>query len=141
MFKLMQKFWNSDTEMIQGSDGKSYMVKKDYKKLVQRAERGNEEAQFAIVRLYNSDQGYVPDDLFKWTKHLADIKKQEELLIQLAELYVNGIGTAKNPSKALNCYELAYNMAAAKCSNPPTPEQREHLLSIRMLIKEVRKSI
>ncbi len=141
MFRLMQKFWNSDKEMLQDSDGKTYMVRKDYKQFVQRAERGNEQAQFEIVKLYNSDAGYVPEDLFKWTKHLADIKKTEPLLIQLAELYEKGIGTKQNPSKALNCYEMAYNIAASQCAYPPTPDEKEHLLSIRMLIKEVRKKI
>ena len=46
MFRLMQKFWKSDREMLQDSDGKSYMVQKGYKALVQRAERGNEQAHF-----------------------------------------------------------------------------------------------
>ncbi len=141
MFRLMQKFWKSDREMLQDSDGKSYMVQKGYKALVQRAERGNERAQFEIVELYNSDAGYIPADLFKWTKHLADIKKTEKLLIQLAELYENGIGTSANPSKALNCYEMAYNIAASQCAYPPSPTEKEHLLAIRMLIKEVRKKI
>ncbi len=141
MFRLMQKFWNTDKEMLQGKDGKTYMVKKSYKSLVQRAERGNEQAQFAVVKLYNSDDGYIPEDLFKWTKHLADIKKTEPLLMQLGELYEKGIGTQMNPSKALNCYEMAYNIAASHCANPPEPAEKEHLLSIRMLIKEVRKKI
>ena len=141
MFRMMQKFWNTETEMVQDKEGKSFMVGKGYTKLVQRAERGNEEAQYQIVSLYNSDSGYVPEDLFKWTKHLADIKKTEDLILQLAELYEKGIGTKPMPSKALSCYETVYNIAASQSSFPPTPEQKEHLASIRMLIKEVRKKI
>lgn len=141
MFKMMQKYWNSDKEMLQGKDGKTYMVKKDYKALVSRAEKGNEDAQFKLISLYNTDEGYLPEDIFKWTKHLADIKKNEELLIQLAELYEKGIGVPVNLSKALSCYEMVYNIVASTCSNPPKPDERVHLLTIRMLIKEVRKKI
>ena len=141
MFRLMQKFWNTDKEMLQGKDGKTYMVKKSYKSLVQRAERGNEQAQFAVVKLYNSDDGYIPEDLFKWTKQLTDNKITKHFLMQFDELYETVLGTQMNPSKALNCYEMAYNIAASHCANPPEPAEKEHLLSIRMLIKEVRKKI
>ena len=80
----------------------------------QAAELGDAEAMNIVsVMLYNGEGTAQNDEqAFYWTKRAVDESNNDDAIAieNLAHYYLNGIGTAPNPYKAIELYEQAANL-------------------------------
>ncbi|MBP5430521.1 MAG: SEL1-like repeat protein [Elusimicrobiaceae bacterium] len=90
-------------------EGKKYCVPAKYREHVLQALRGNEGAKYEIIIQGFSIEGpYIPELYFKLLYELAE--KDLGVLVQMADSYLDGIGTPKDEEKARETYERALEL-------------------------------
>jgi len=97
-------------------NGKTYEVSPRRYDLIQRAQAGNEEAQYEILTEYYEtfrSKEFIPELCFFYTKQLAE--KDLGVLTELGDLYFDGVGTPKDEEKG----RAAYAHAVELYDNPP----------------------
>ena len=97
-------------------NGKMYEVSPKRYDLIQRAQAGNEEAQYEILTEYYEafrSKEFIPELCFFYTEQLAE--KDLGVLTELGDLYFDGVGTPKDEAKG----RAAYAHALELYDNPP----------------------
>ena len=85
-----------------------FMVSKRYAKLVSRC--NEEQAQYELITEYYEafrPKDFVPEICFYYTELLAKKEKDLGVITELGDLYYEGVGTKKDPQKAVEIYKKA----------------------------------
>ena len=83
------------------------------------AQQGNQEACYKLMMLYfDETEEYFPL-AFKWTQHIACTVPDCAAMLQLAQMYDKGHGTARNQAQALTWYEHCLSMHIIRGKNSP----------------------
>ena len=92
-------------------NGKEYPVCDKRFDLIQRAQQGDEKAQYEIIteyyETYRSKQ-FIPELCFLYTEKLAE--KDLGALTELGNLYFEGVGTPRDTAKAAEIFRKALEL-------------------------------
>ncbi len=92
-------------------NGKTYLVSDKRFNLIQRAQQGDEKAQYEIITEYyevGRSKQFIAELCFFYTEKLAE--KDLGVLTELGDLYFDGVGTPRDTAKAAEIFRKALEL-------------------------------
>ena len=99
--------------------GKKKEKEPNFQDLDALAEKGDEQAQQALVRLYYEDDPTYYPLSFKWASRLAAQTSDCCLMLQVADMYDKGQGVEADKKQALSWYENTLSCSIVQGRNSP----------------------
>lgn len=127
---VVQLFIFVDTEgkpnKIVEFNGKTYKVSTKRFNLIQRAQQGDEKAQYEIITEYyeaGRSKQFIAELCFFYTEKLAG--KDLGVLTELGDLYFEGVGTERDTVKAAEMYRKALEIYDNNVPDVYIPERSD----------------
>ena len=116
-------------------NNKTYTVSRKRAKTIQNALSGDRRSQYELItEFYEPDNKtyFIPEICFYFTKLIAEEDTDLGVIVELGDLYKDGIGVRKNKNKALETYNHALSLYDNQAPNLyiPDNEYRQFLIDL-----------
>lgn len=121
--------------------GKTYRVPPQYRELADSALQGNRDAKYEIIlQGFSTEDPHIPRLYFETLCELSE--KDLGVLVQLADSYLEGIGTPKDETKGREIYARALELYDNPPENMYIPEESQKYRNMLLKgsgLREVKK--
>ena len=116
-------------------NNKTYTVSRKRAKTIQNALSGDRKSQYELItEFYEPDNKtyFIPEICFYFTKLIAEEDTDLGVIVELGNLYKDGIGVKKNKNKALETYNHALSLYDNQAPGlyVPDNEYRQFLIGL-----------
>ena len=121
-------------------DNKNCKVSKKRAKIIKKALAGDKKSQYELINEFyerSESPDFIPDICFYFTKHISDERSDLGVIVQLGNMYEEGVGVRKNKNKALEIYKCALDLCETPTPNLYIPDDKDYRKFIIDLINSI----
>ena len=121
-------------------ENKNYNVSRKRAKIIQDALSGNKKSQYKLITEFYEggiNPDYIPKICFYFTKHMSEEGNDLGVIVQLGNMYEQGVGVRKNKNKALEIYKHALDLYDNPTPNLYIPDDNEYRQFLTDLINSI----
>lgn len=121
-------------------ENKNYNVSRKRAKIIQNALAGDKKSQYELINEFHEggiNPDYIPKICFYFTKQISDEGNDLGVIVQLGNMYEQGVGVKENKNKALEIYKHALDLYDNPPPNLYIPDDNEYRQYLTDLINSI----